>query len=105
RSSTTARTTTAAVTTTTTTTEAAANPKEFPEFRIAMDEETDYLDPGLSDTTEGWGVMWNVYLPLLGYRHVSGPSGARLVPDLATTPPRIPPDPRRYTPPPRATVR
>src|SRR6185312_4298777 len=72
RSSTAARTTTAA-TTTTTTTEAAANPKEFSEFRIAMDEGTDYLDPGLSDTTEGWGVMWNVYLPLLGYRHVSGP--------------------------------
>ena len=54
-----------------------------------MDEGTDYLDPGLSDTTEGWGVMWNVYLPLLGYRHVSGPAGARLVPYLATTLPRI----------------
>ncbi len=54
-----------------------------------MDEATDYLDPGLSDTTEGWGVMWNVYLPLLGYRHVSGPAGAQLVPYLATTLPRI----------------
>ena len=95
RSSTAARTTTAAATTTTT--EAAANPKEFPEFRIAMDEETDYLDPGLSDTTEGWGVMWNVYLPLLGYRHVSGPRGARLVPYLATTLPRISHDRRTYS--------
>ncbi len=54
-----------------------------------MDEATDYLDPGLSDTTEGWGVMWNVYLPLLGYRHVSGPAGAQLVPYLAATLPRI----------------
>jgi peptide/nickel transport system substrate-binding protein len=97
RSSTAARTTTAAATTTTTTTEAAANPKEFAEFRIAMDEQTDYLDPGLSDTTEGWGVMWNVYLPLLGYRHVSGPRGARLVPYLATTLPRISHDRRVYS--------
>jgi peptide/nickel transport system substrate-binding protein len=94
RSSTAARTTTAAATTTT---DAAENPKEFSEFRIAMDEETDYLDPGLSDTTEGWGVMWNVYLPLLGYRHVSGPHGARLVPYLATTLPRISHDRRTYS--------
>jgi peptide/nickel transport system substrate-binding protein len=94
RTSTAAQTTTAAATTTT---EAAANPKEFPEFRIAMDEGTDYLDPGLSDTTEGWGVMWNVYLPLLGYRHVSGPRGARLVPYLATTLPRISHDRRTYS--------
>jgi peptide/nickel transport system substrate-binding protein len=96
RSSTAARTTTAAATTTTTP-EVAANPKQFPEFRIAMDEQTDYLDPGLSDTTEGWGVMWNVYLPLLGYRHVSGPRGARLVPYLATTLPRISHDRRTYS--------
>ena len=94
RSSTAARTTTAVATTTT---EAAANPKEFPEFRIAMDEDTDYLDPGLSDTTEGWGVMWNVYLPLLGYRHVNGPAGAQLVPYLATSLPRISPDGRTYS--------
>jgi peptide/nickel transport system substrate-binding protein len=91
-SSTAARTATKAHTTTTVstqTTAAVANPHQFPEFRIAMDEGTDYLDPGLSDTTEGWGVMWNVYLPLIGYRHVSGPRGARLVPYLATTLPRI----------------
>ena len=81
----------------TTTTSDAANAHEFPEFRIAMDEATDYLDPGLSDTTEGWGVMWNVYLPLLGYRHVSGPRGARLVPYLATGLPRISHDRRTYS--------
>ena len=61
-----------------------------------MDEATDYLDPGLSDTAEGWGVMWNVYLPLLGYRHVKGPAGARLVPYLATSLPRISHDRRTY---------
>jgi len=94
RMATTAHTTTTA---STQTTEAAANPHEFPEFRIAMDEGTDYLDPGLSDTTEGWGVMWNVYLPLIGYRHVSGPRGARLVPYLATTLPRISHDGLTYS--------
>jgi peptide/nickel transport system substrate-binding protein len=98
-SRTTARTTTALRTTTAgspRTTAAAAAAHEFPEFRIAMDESTDYLDPGLSDTAEGWGVMWNVYLPLLGYRHVSGPRGARLVPYLARSLPRISHDRRTY---------
>jgi peptide/nickel transport system substrate-binding protein len=97
--STTERTTTAAPASTTApaqTTTTAAPAHEFPEFRIAMDEATDYLDPGLSDTTEGWGVMWNVYLPLLGYRHMSGPGGAKLVPYLATTLPRISKDRRTY---------
>ena len=61
-----------------------------------MDQATDYLDPGLSDTTEGWGVMWNVYLPLLGYRHVNGTAGAKLVPYLATSLPRISRDQRTY---------
>ena len=61
-----------------------------------MDEATDYLDPGLSDTTEGWGVMWNVYLPLLGYRHVNGTAGAKLVPYLATSLPHISRDQRTY---------
>ena len=27
--------------------------------------------------------MWNVYLPLIGYKHVNGPDGATLVPYLA----------------------
>jgi peptide/nickel transport system substrate-binding protein len=69
----------------------------FPEFRIAMDGATDYLDPALSDTTEGWGVMWNVYLPLLGYKHASGAAGATLIPYLATALPTISADQRTYT--------
>jgi peptide/nickel transport system substrate-binding protein len=88
-----APTTTATAPATATTGEAA---QQFPEFRIAMDEETDYLDPGLSDTTEGWGVMWNVYLPLLGYRHVNGTAGAKIVPYLAESLPRISPDGKTY---------
>jgi peptide/nickel transport system substrate-binding protein len=84
--------------TTATTTHAAAAPEhEFPEFRVAMDEATDYLDPGLSDTAEGWGVMWNVYLPLLGYPHANGPDGAKLVPYLATSLPHITEGGRTYS--------
>jgi peptide/nickel transport system substrate-binding protein len=71
-------------------------PREFSDFKIAMDE-PDYLDPGLSDTAEGWGVMWNAYLPLLGYKHVRGPKGATLVPYLATSLPRISSDGRTYS--------
>jgi peptide/nickel transport system substrate-binding protein len=92
----TAPSTTAAPTTTTTPAKPAAPAHEFKEFRVAMDEATDYLDPGLSDTTEGWGVMWNVYLPLLGYRHVNGTAGAKLVPYLATSLPHISRDERTY---------
>jgi peptide/nickel transport system substrate-binding protein len=82
--------------TTTSSTTTAGPAQEFPEFRIAMDESTDYLDPGLSDTTEGWGVMWNVYLPLLGYRHVSGTAGAKIVPYLAKSLPQISRDGKTY---------
>lgn len=62
-----------------------------------MDQGIDYLDPGLSYTTEGAGVMWNVYLPLIGYKHVGGPAGATLVPYLARALPRISADGKTYT--------
>jgi len=54
--------------------------KTFTNFRLAYDTGIDYLDPALSYTVEGWGIMWNVYLPLLGYKHVNGPDGATIVP-------------------------
>ncbi len=63
--------------------------KTFPNFRIVYDTGTDYLDPGLSYTVQGWAVMWNVYLSLLGYKHVAGPDGATLVPALAQDMPDI----------------
>ncbi|HUZ16167.1 MAG TPA: ABC transporter substrate-binding protein [Gaiellaceae bacterium] len=78
-------------------TTSAGRPHEFADFKIAMDGSTDYLDPGLSDTAEGWGVMWNVYLPLIGYKHVSGSAGATLVPYLATSLPTISPNGRTYS--------
>ena len=71
--------------------------KTFPVFRIAQDSGVDYLDPGLSYTVEGWGVMWNVYLPLLGYKHVSGPDGATIVPYLAQDLPKVSSDGKTYT--------
>jgi peptide/nickel transport system substrate-binding protein len=78
-------------------TKPAGLPHEFADFKIAMDGKTDYLDPGLSDTAEGWGVMWNVYLPLIGYEHVSGSAGATLVPYLAASLPHISRDGRVYS--------
>src|SRR5262245_44451412 len=47
--------------------------RTFPNFRIVYDTGTDYLDPGLSYTVQGWQAMWNVYLSLLGYKHAAGP--------------------------------
>ena len=41
--------------------------------------------------------MWNVYLPLLGYKHVNGPDGATLVPYLAQDLPKVSADGKTYT--------
>ena len=71
--------------------------KAFANFRIAYDGGIDFLDPGLSYTVQGWEIMWNVYLPLLGYKHVNGPSGADLVPYLAAAMPTVSSDGLTYT--------
>lgn len=71
--------------------------KSFAVFNVATDTGTDYLDPGLSYTVEGWGVMWNVYLPLIGYKHVNGPDGATIVPYLAKDLPKVSSDGKTYT--------
>ena len=70
-----------------TTTEAsgAGAEKTFPEFKIAY-EPIDYMDPGLSYSVQGWGIMWNVYLGLLTYKHVDGPEGAELIQARRPTP-------------------
>jgi peptide/nickel transport system substrate-binding protein len=79
------------------TTSASSSGKTFPNFRIAYDTGIDYLDPGLSYTVEGWEIMWNVYLPLLGYKHVNGPDGATIVPYLAQDLPKVSSDGKTYT--------
>jgi peptide/nickel transport system substrate-binding protein len=71
--------------------------KSFANFRIAYDTGIDFLDPGLSYTVQGWAIMWNVYLPLLGYKHVNGPDGATLVPYLAADMPKVSSDGLTYT--------
>ncbi len=71
--------------------------KTFPNFRIAYDTGIDYLDPALSYTVQGWSILWNVYLPLLGYKHVNGPDGATLVPYLAQALPTVSSDGLTYT--------
>ena len=70
---------------------------EFPVFRVAQDTSIDYLDPGLTYSPEGLNVIWNVYLPLLGYRHVSGADGATIVPYLARALPAVSANGRTYT--------
>ena len=79
-----------------TTTSSSSNPKAFANFRVAQDEGIDFLDPGLSFVPQGLFVLWNSYLPLIGYRHVSGPAGATLVPYLAQDMPKVSADGRTY---------
>jgi peptide/nickel transport system substrate-binding protein len=56
----------------------------------------DYLDPALSQSIEGWGAMWNTYLPLLTYPHAEGRAGTRLVPGLARSLPKVSDGGRTY---------
>jgi peptide/nickel transport system substrate-binding protein len=79
------------------TTGASSSGKSFANFRIAYDTGIDYLDPALSYTVQGWAIMWNVYLPLLGYKHVNGPDGATLVPYLAQSMPKVTNGGKTYT--------
>jgi peptide/nickel transport system substrate-binding protein len=82
---------------TTATTGGAAGQKTFANFRVVYDTGLDYLDPALSYTVQGWEMMWNVYLSLLGYKHVNGPDGATLVPALAQALPTVSADGLTYT--------
>jgi len=74
-----------------------ANPNAFPVLHVAEDTAIDYLDPGLAYYPESWNILWNVYLPLLGYKHVGGPGGATIVPYLAQRLPTISRDGKTYT--------
>jgi peptide/nickel transport system substrate-binding protein len=56
----------------------------------------DYIDPQLSYTLEGWEVLWNVYTPLLTYKHTAGEDGTEVVPALAESLPEISPDGLTY---------
>ncbi|MFL5911581.1 MAG: ABC transporter substrate-binding protein [Gaiellaceae bacterium] len=69
----------------------------FPVFHVAQDTSIDYLDPGLTYSPEGLNVIWNVYLPLLGYRHVNGAGGSTIVPYLARALPTVSANGHTYT--------
>src|SRR4029078_764263 len=56
----------------------------------------DYVDPQLSYTVEGWEGLWNVYTPLLTYKHAKGDAGTEVVPGLAKDMPDISPDGKTY---------
>jgi peptide/nickel transport system substrate-binding protein len=72
--------------------------RSFAEFRLVFDPSTlDSLDPGISFTVPGWQTLWNVHLGLVGYKHVSGPEGAELVPYLAEELPEVSSDARTYS--------
>ncbi len=70
--------------------------KTFPEFKIAFDNGIDYLDPGLSYTVQGWGIMLPVHLGLVTYKLVNGPDGATIIPALAEDLPEISQDGLTY---------
>ena len=66
------------------------------DINVAMTSFPDYIDPQLSYTLEGWEVLWNVYTPLLTYKHAKGKEGTQVVPGLAEKMPDISPDGKTY---------
>ncbi len=66
------------------------------EMNISMTSFPDYVDPQLSYTVEGWETLWNVYTPLLTYKHAKGEEGTQVVPGLAKDMPEISADGKTY---------
>ena len=66
------------------------------DINITLNSFPDYIDPQLSYTLEGWEVLWNVYTPLLTYKHERGEAGAEVVPGLAEAMPDVSADGKTY---------
>src|SRR3954466_3140863 len=66
------------------------------DINIPLTSFPDYIDPQLSYTLEGWEVLWNVYTPLLTYKHAKDKDGTQVVPGLAEDMPDISPDGKTY---------
>ena len=66
------------------------------EANVSMTSFPDYVDPQLSYTLEGWEVLYNVYTPLLTYKHAKGKAGTEVVPGLAKDMPEISADGKTY---------
>src|SRR6478672_630393 len=74
--------------TSTATAASSSSGKTLANLRVTWDA-PDYMDPGLAYTVAGWQIMWNVYEGLVGYAHVNGADGAKLMPYLAEALPTI----------------
>lgn len=68
-----------------------------PVFKGAYTSFPDYMDPQLSYTAEGWTAMYDVYVPLLAYRHAAGKAGSAVIPGLAKALPKISDGGKTYT--------
>jgi peptide/nickel transport system substrate-binding protein len=68
-----------------------------PVFVGAYTSFPDYMDPQLSYTSEGWTAMYDVYVPLLTYRHADGKAGSEVIPGLARAMPKVTDGGRTYT--------
>jgi len=66
------------------------------DINVTMTSFPDYIDPQLSYTLEGWEVMYNVYTPLLTYKHAKGEAGTEVVPALAKALPEVSADGKTY---------
>ena len=66
------------------------------DINVTMTSFPDYVDPQLSYTLKGWEVLWNVYTPLLTYKHARGDAGTDVVPALAKAMPDISADGKTY---------
>ena len=66
------------------------------DINVSMTSFPDYVDPQLSYTVQGWEVLYNVYTPLLTYKHAKGEDGTKVVPALAEAMPDISPDGKTY---------
>jgi len=71
--------------------------KEGGEMNGTVTSFPDYLDPQLSYTLEGWEGLWNVYVPLLTYKHGNGDETTEIVPGLAESLPDISADGKTYS--------
>ncbi|KUI30258.1 ABC transporter substrate-binding protein [Mycobacterium sp. GA-2829] len=67
------------------------------DISVTMTSFPDYVDPQLSYTVEGWETLYNVYVPLLTYKHAKGADGTQVVPGLAKDMPQVSPDGKTYT--------
>ncbi|MFN8215968.1 MAG: ABC transporter substrate-binding protein [Solirubrobacterales bacterium] len=66
-------------------------------LRVAYNSFPEYLDPALSYSIEGWTATYDTYIPLLTYAHADGDAGARVIPGLAKSLPKISDGGRTYT--------